>query len=421
MTGAVATPGVAVVMPTRNQANYLGAAVDSVFAQGLPGLRLWVQDGASDDGTQALLVRLAERHAGLRWISEPDEGPADALNRAFSQVLGDPAVACIGWLNSDDLYTPGALRRALDHLDTHPEQVAVYGQGRHIDAQGRPLDRYPTQGPDRPLATWADGCPICQPTMVLRREALEAILPLDATLKAAFDFDLWFKLFERFPGRIGFIDAEQACSRLHDQGITLSQRRRVALEGVTVIHRHIGPAPGHWLLTCADELMQQWPDGDPTPPLVRLAGLLSEARPFLHPAEPMRLTQRWRGHRAIELGRPDAWLALEPDGWLLAQTALRLRPARRATLVLTGRHIGGQREPLRLQCQGPRGECHALTVPPGSVFTWRWPVEASPDETQHWRILAQPTFVPAHREPTSTDHRELACQVSGLQWQGSSL
>lgn len=412
-----AGPGLAIVMPTRNQAAFLAEAVESVFAQDLPGLRLWVQDGASDDGTQALLTRLAERHPGLAWVSEPDAGPADALNRAFARVLSDPEATVIGWLNSDDLYTPGALRRALCQLEVHSDQVAVYGQGRHIDAQGQPLDAYPTHGPDHPLAAWADGCPICQPTMVLRREALEAIQPLDTTLKAAFDFDLWFKLFKRFPGRIGFIDTEQAFSRLHDQGITLSQRRRVALEGLAVIHRHIGPAPGHWLLTCADELMQQWPDGDATPPLVRLATLLSEARPYLHPAEPLRLTQRWRGHRAVELGRPDAWLALEPDGWLLSQTALRLRPSRPAMLVLTGRHAGGQGAPLHLQCEGPHGERHALTVPPGRVFTWRWPVEASPDETQHWRIQAQPTFVPSRREPTSTDHRELACQVTGMQWQ----
>jgi hypothetical protein len=254
--------------------------------------------------------------------------------------------------------------------------------------------------------------------MLLRRAAAEALWPLDTALRAAFDFELWLRLWRRFPGRIGKLDSVQALSRLHDEGITLSQRRRVALESMQVLHRHVGPAPGHWLLTCAEEQMALWPDGDPTAPLTRLAALLTEARPFMDPAEALRLAQQWRGHRAVALGRADAWLAAEPDGWLTASTALRLRPARSASLVVTGRHSGPLREPLQLQALGPQGEQQRLAVPPGAVFTWRWPVAASPDSTQHWRIHAEPTFVPAQHEPGSTDRRALACQVTGLRWQG---
>lgn len=403
--------GMAIVMPTRNQATYLAEAVDSVFAQGLPGLRLWVQDGASDDGTQALLARLAERHAGLSWVSEPDEGPADALNRAFAQVLGDPAVACIGWLNSDDLYTPGALRRALDQLDAHPEQVAVYGQGRHIDAQGRPLDRYPTQGPDRPLATWADGCPICQPTMVLRREALEAILPLDATLKAAFDFDLWFKLFERFPGRIGFIDAEQACSRLHDQGITLSQRKRVMLEGLQVLQRHLGRAPGHWVQTYADELRRQLPDGDDPPLRIRLAHALVEAAQWLPREEITALSLAWRQDRAIALATRQLVIDVHPDGWMPAEATLRLRSTAPSSLLLRGRHDGPQAEALRLEAIGPDGGVQTLEVARRGPFTWRLETAARPGMTQHWRLRCTPGFVPAGEPAGSADSRELGWRL----------
>lgn len=412
------TGRVAVVMPTRNQARFLAAAVESVMSQAVPGLRLWVQDGASQDGTQDLLARLSAQYPMLAWASEPDEGPAQALNRAMAQVLTDPGVGLLGWLNSDDLLAPGALGRVLAHLGAHPDQVAVYGEGEHVDVDGRPLGRYPTGAPDRPLATWADGCPICQPTLWLRREAVETLWPLDMTLRTAFDFEVWLRLWKRFPGRIGKLDEVQALSRLHDEGITLSQRRRVALESMAVIRRHIGPAPGHWLQTCANELMATWPDGEPTPPLARLGALLAEARPFMDAAEAARLGQHWRAHRALALGRPDAWLAVEPDGWLLGETALRLRPSRSASLVLTGRHSGPLREPLHLQALGPQGQSHRLSVPPGRAFDWRWPVEASPQATQHWRLRASPAFVPAECEPGSQDRRALACQITDLHWQG---
>lgn len=407
---------VAVVMPTRNQARFLAAAVESILSQEATGLRLWVQDGASQDGTVAVLNQLSERYPTLAWASEPDGGPAQALNLAMAQVLKDPEVAVVGWLNSDDLLAPGALGRVLAHLSEHPDQVAVYGEGEHVDVDGRSLGRYPTGAPDQPLSNWADGCPICQPTVWLRREAVEALWPLDTSLRTAFDFEAWLRLWKRFPDRIGRLHQVQAFSRLHEEGITLSQRRRVALESMAVIRRHIGPAPSHWLLTCANELMATWPDGDPTPPLARLGALLAEARPFMEAVEATRLSQHWRAHRALALGRTDAWLDLEPDGWLLGQGELRLRPARSASLQITGRHSGPLREPLHLQALGPQGQSHRLSVPPAGVFNWRWPVEASPQATQHWRLQASPTFVPAQCEPGSQDRRALACQITSLHW-----
>lgn len=408
---------IAVAMPTRNQAGFIEAAVRSVLDQAPEGLRLVVQDGASSDGTTDLLARLASHAPAIDWRSEPDAGPADALNRAFGRALASPCVEIFGWLNSDDLFTPGALARVRRHFETHPDQVAVYGEGLHVDADGHELGRYPTGHTDLPLARWADGCPICQPTMWLRREAVEALWPLDTALRTAFDFDVWLRLWKRFPGRIGKLDEVQALSRLHDEGITLSQRRRVALESMAVIHRHIGPAPAHWLRTCATELSATWPDGDPTAPLLRLCALLNEARPFMAPAEAMQLAQHWRSHRALALARPDAWLAVEADGWLLGESVLRLRPTRDASLVISGRHCGPLREPLQLQALGPEGQSYRLSVPPGGVFSWRWPVPASPQSTQSWRIAASPSFVPADCEPSSRDRRALACQITGLHWQ----
>ncbi len=410
------TRAVAVVMPTRNQAGFIAEAVASVYAQGIPGLRLVVQDGASTDGTLDLLHTLAATHPGLDLRSEPDAGPADALNRAFARALADPAVEVVGWLNSDDLYTPGAIARALAHFAAHPGDVLVYGEGEHVDVAGRPLGRYPTCAPGTPLATWADGCPICQPTVFLRREAAERLLPLDTALRTAFDFDAWLRLWKAFPGRIGYVAAVQAHSRLHDAGITLRQREGVAMEALQLIHRHLGPAPGHWLATYFDEFTAGLPDGSVETPRQRLQQVLHRAEPWLSPAGRNTAVRALLGHRGLQLSLPDAHVAVQADGWLTAETALRLRPARAGRLRLRGRHTGPQAGPLELQAHAPDGSVHTLTLQRRGPFEWVLPVAASPDALQHWWLRSPTPFVPAQVERASQDRRALVCQLDALQW-----
>ena len=91
-------------------------------------------DGGSTDGTHDELTRLADGSGSrLRWQCQADSGLAEAVNRAVA-VARAPL---IGWLNSDDLYEPGALARVLHHLAAHPQQMMVYGQTMHVDERGQ--------------------------------------------------------------------------------------------------------------------------------------------------------------------------------------------------------------------------------------------------------------------------------------------
>src|SRR5690554_3281191 len=239
-------------MPSFNQAEFIEASIASVLDQGYSRLELIVSDLGSTDGTVEILKRIQARDNRLRWVSEPDKGPANAINKALGRVRG----TLIGWLNSDDLYTPGAVSRAVAAL-TGPEKYAlVYGHGVHVDALGKELNRYPTLPPETPYSRFANGCFICQPTVFFTRTAYHLLGPLDESIKTAFDFEYWLRAFKAFAGRIGFVDDVQACSRLHDSCITLSMRYWVAMEGLEVLHRHMGTAPGHWLLTYFSELLE---------------------------------------------------------------------------------------------------------------------------------------------------------------------
>src|SRR6266481_9084813 len=96
------TQKISIVTPSYNQRAFLEVALESVRAQNYPSLEHIVVDGASTDGTVEYLRSLTWKRGWehLHWISEPDEGQSDALNKGFKMAAG----TIVGWLNSDDVY-----------------------------------------------------------------------------------------------------------------------------------------------------------------------------------------------------------------------------------------------------------------------------------------------------------------------------
>jgi glycosyltransferase involved in cell wall biosynthesis len=237
-------------MPSLNQGKYLPLAVESILSQRYPKLEIIVADGGSIDESIPWLSARAEQDNRLRFISQRDGGPAQALNRALALARG----TIIGWLNSDDLYTPDCIDRAVTAFQANPNWMMLYGHGEHIDADGVVIEAYPTLPIDQDaLQRFEDGCFICQPTVFFKSSMKLLLGKLDERFKTAFDFDYWVRAFQVFPGRVGFVDAVQAQSRLHDECITLRQRRLVCVESMNIISRYLVDLPFHWLLSYADE------------------------------------------------------------------------------------------------------------------------------------------------------------------------
>jgi hypothetical protein len=406
-------PPVSIVMPTRNQAGFIAAAVGSVFSQGVAGTELRVQDGASSDGTQDLLGGLANQHGGLAWRSEADDGPAEAVNRAVARVRAP----FVGWLNSDDQYTPGAIGRALDHFRAHPDHVMVYGEGEHIDTAGRPLGRYPSLPPSAPLSAWRDGCPICQPTAFFRRDAFMALGGLDTRLRTAFDYDFWLRMFKAYPGRIGYLPHVQALSRLHDQGITMRLREQVALEGMAVVHRHLGAAPAHWLVTYAAEALAACPFEAETPAVKQhLLALADGAAPWLAPGGVDELKQEMQSSPAWRLAQPHFAAAVHADGWAGPVLTVRLQQPEAPrppvqVLRLHGRHAwprpGHWRLRLSVWCDGRQVATATAWWRRGFALDIPVPTQRAGARTV-LQVRASDSFVPATVVPGSRDQRPLS-------------
>jgi len=135
------TPRISVVTPSYNQAEFIEKTIQSVKEQEYNDVEHIVVDGGSTDGTLEIL-RNHEDDYNLRWISESDQGQTDALNKGIQMADG----TWIGWLNSDDMYTPGAFLELENALSENPDAEVVYGDLYFVDEQGEVImKRYHTR------------------------------------------------------------------------------------------------------------------------------------------------------------------------------------------------------------------------------------------------------------------------------------
>lgn len=216
-----------VIMPSYNHVKYIGAAIDSVLADRDGGTELIVMDGGSRDGTVDLLRAYGNR---LRFVSGPDRGQGDAINRGFQQARGD--ILC--WLNSDDMFAPGAIPRVVRVLRENPGVAFVYGRGWDIDETGQIIG----EAGVLPYDLWRlihQRNFIQQPSCFFRRSLLETVGPVDESLHYVMDWELWI----RFGGHRGlYVDDFWSFNRVHRDSKTQSGQLRRWREIRAMVRRY---------------------------------------------------------------------------------------------------------------------------------------------------------------------------------------
>jgi glycosyltransferase involved in cell wall biosynthesis len=195
MDGEVSRPGaslrISVVTPSYNQASFLEACMRSVLSQNYPNLEYIVIDGGSTDGSVEIIKSFEKDLA--YWVSEPDEGHYDALNKGFRRATGD----ILAWLNSDDMYTPWAFAVVADIFHQLPEvQWLSTLYPLFWNEAGAATLCTQLKGFDR-RHVLSRGIGVQQESTFWRRSLWErAGGALDTTFHLAGDLDLWARFWE---------------------------------------------------------------------------------------------------------------------------------------------------------------------------------------------------------------------------------
>ena len=179
-------PRITVVMPSYNQAAFLRQAIRSVLCQDYPNLQFLVVDGGSTDSSVAVIREFAPRID--RWVSEPDEGQSDALNKGLSWAEGE----VVTWLNSDDLLMPGALHTAGRMWRRYPDLHLLSGECLRIGPNNEFLGWHVVPRQTRWFARHGL-IYIDQPGAFWKRGLLPAPV-VDRKLTMFMDADLWCRV-----------------------------------------------------------------------------------------------------------------------------------------------------------------------------------------------------------------------------------
>jgi glycosyltransferase involved in cell wall biosynthesis len=232
---------ISIITPSFNQNRFLEQSMRSVLGQEIEDLEYLVIDGGSTDGSVETIKKEAARLAF--WRSRPDRGYADALNEGFGRATGE----VMGWLNSDDMLTPWALRTVESIFCELPEvewittlyPLVMNEEGMVIAArQGEGYNaRAFYRGRNVPLSPRFYTSVIQQESTFWRRSLWErAGARMDDSLRMAGDFELWARFFEL--AELHAIGVPLGCFRFQKKSITSSAMTGYLAECQTVLHRY---------------------------------------------------------------------------------------------------------------------------------------------------------------------------------------
>ena len=237
MTDGSPWPRISIVTPSYNQGQFIEETIRSVLLQGYPNLEYIIIDGGSKDNSVELIKKYESWLA--YWTSEKDRGQTHAINKGFKRVTG----VIFAWLNSDDVYLPGALHRVANEFQAHKELVMLAGECINVDISGREISRKGSRTFD-PLAVLVSVKP-AQPATFFHRRVLDEVGFLREDLHYPLDREYVLRIGERYyPNHTLTIDVPLACARIWDGAKTTTSTHRQAIEEqkrVVNMYLHLSP------------------------------------------------------------------------------------------------------------------------------------------------------------------------------------
>lgn len=204
----MSAPSFSVITPSFNQAQFIRANIEAVLAQDYAHIEHIVIDNASTDGT----VDILREYPSVQWVSEPDIGQSDAINKAVLRSSNDWIV----WVNSDDFLLPCALTQLAKYIEQHRQCSVIYSNIFHVDNSGNLTGKVqPIYTPWKLRHWWWNSLQLWQPGTVFKRDVFKSVGAVNTELHFAMDFDFMLRAQDKY--RFDYLDAELVAFRHHDE------------------------------------------------------------------------------------------------------------------------------------------------------------------------------------------------------------
>ena len=230
---------VTIVTPSFNQGHFIRATIESVLSQDYPNVEYVIMDGGSTDGTAAVAREYSSR---LNFISEKDRGQTHAINKGFQAAKG----SIVAWLNSDDVYLPGAISKGVAACAANPQVGAIYGEGFQIDYDGNVRQQFPYTEPFNLWKLTFVLDYILQQSVFFRRDCVEAVGWADESLHFGMDWDLLVRLGKRFG--LAYVPETFGCLREYQAAKSFAGGQKRFRELALLLEKQSGQKrpPGWW-------------------------------------------------------------------------------------------------------------------------------------------------------------------------------
>jgi glycosyltransferase involved in cell wall biosynthesis len=239
-------PRLSLVTPVFNSAKYIEQTIQSVLAQNYPNLEYFIIDGGSTDGTLDIIRKYEPQISG--WLSEPDNGMYDALNKGFARTSGE----VMGWISATDQLHTGGLAVVGTVFRDLPEVEWITGRPTWFNEEGMTLGVYDLPHWSRKRFLAGANRYIQQESTFWRRSLWErASSHMDSTRRNCADFELWVRFFRHaklYPvdaliggfrahgDSLGFLDLD-ASHRVHDEYVAAELAATPGLRSVKLFRR----------------------------------------------------------------------------------------------------------------------------------------------------------------------------------------
>jgi len=231
-------PKISIVTPSFNQAQYLEETIRSVLLQGYPNIEYIIIDGGSTDGSIEIIKKYEQWLS--YWVSEKDNGQVDAIHKGFNRSTGIIG----GWINSDDLYLPGAFHKVAGQFCQSSSNMQIIS-GKTILTDENLAKRTVAGGVDFSINNLKRGCILPQQSTFFSMQLFRKLGGLDNKYSLAFDYDFWLRASRIATVKV--ISEELAIWRLYQDIKSIKFRKAQIREAMQAVYREYGKIPGIWL------------------------------------------------------------------------------------------------------------------------------------------------------------------------------